>query len=148
MGYTKKSNYCNLLSKDCLETCGCCVADPPSFCEKASDESAQRSVRAALAQATAVVPLEETAVWAEDWIGLRALHEREAEPEPEPLPRHKCRPVRGKKDIPGGRWNKRRCVRKSNKRKRCHGRLVKKCEKKCDGCTCNVGRQLSDAILV
>lgn len=25
-------DYCNLLSSDCLKSCGCCVASPPAFC--------------------------------------------------------------------------------------------------------------------
>merc|ERR1719296_32540 len=34
--YTKAQGYCDLLASDCLETCGCCVASPPSYCSGAS----------------------------------------------------------------------------------------------------------------
>merc|ERR1711865_160576 len=131
MGYTKKSNYCSVLSKDCLETCGCCVADPPSFCEKASDESAQRIVRAALAEATAVVPLEETAVWAEDI--LRNLAENGGSQQRRRAKNKYCR------SVPQSHWTTGKCLIKCNKKnwKKCKTRHMRKCEKKCEDCTCN-----------
>lgn len=30
--YTKEQGYCNLLAGQCLETCGCCTANPPDYC--------------------------------------------------------------------------------------------------------------------
>eukprot|EP00746_Dinoflagellata_sp_MGD_P009925 gnl/MRDRNA2_/MRDRNA2_120344_c0_seq1.p1 gnl/MRDRNA2_/MRDRNA2_120344_c0~~gnl/MRDRNA2_/MRDRNA2_120344_c0_seq1.p1 ORF type:complete len:155 (+),score=35.32 gnl/MRDRNA2_/MRDRNA2_120344_c0_seq1:3-467(+) len=48
--YTKKQNWCDLLADDCQETCGCCTANPPSYCDGTSEssEKAREAVRAAV----------------------------------------------------------------------------------------------------
>merc|ERR1711971_1160049 len=35
--YAKKTKFCSFVWKDCQRTCGCCVANPPSFCNGASE---------------------------------------------------------------------------------------------------------------